>query len=129
MLLLDMEKRHQPEHSPRDTAPWETTCESSAGATRRSKRIGGPAPWAAFAEPTANAQSRDGRNALVENRGTQIQFENLDAARKETDRFLAAAGTGANGLRLRALIDRPTFWLPKAITPRRSMPSNRRTRW
>ena len=106
MLLLDMEKRHQPEAlstgygAMGDDLRKLGRGDEALEAYREAQRLG-----AAFAEPTANAQSQGWFATLwlkiVE---TQIQFENLDAARKETDRFLAAAGTGANGLRLRALI-------------------------
>ena len=106
MLALDMEKRHQPEALSTGYAAMGDDLRrlgrgnEALDAYREAQRLG-----AAFAEPTATAQSQGWFATLwLKTVETEIQFENLDAARKETDRFLAAAGTGANGFRLRALI-------------------------
>ena len=106
MLVLDREKRHQPEALSTGYAAMGDDLRrlgrgnEALDAYREAQRLG-----AALAEPTANAQSQGWFATLwLKTVETEIQFTDLDAARKETDRFLAAAASGANGFRLRALI-------------------------
>ena len=103
---LEMQKKHQP-----GLLPFGYTAigddlrklgrpNEALEAFREASRAG-----AALAEPTANVQSQGWFAALwlriVE---TEIQLGSLDAARDETDQFLAAAATRPDAFRARALI-------------------------
>jgi CHAT domain-containing protein len=106
MQVLEMEKEHLPGLLPfgytamGDDLRKLGRANEALDAYRESRRLG-----AALGGPAADASSQGWFATLwlkiVE---TEIQVRNLDAARTETNQFLAAAGTGANGFHLRALI-------------------------